>query len=190
MDGAESRWREALRIRRNVLGEQHAQVAESLFDLVRLLCFVKRDYAAAEPLAQELLVIRRKTLPEDDPGIANALVDYAQISIELGKHQQALDALHECLACYRRKPPADDWRAANAESMFGGCLAALGRYEEAEPYLRDSYPRIEAKRGAQDRFTMRAKERLDKLYEAWGQRDAAPEPSTAPTSRRSVDGTP
>jgi hypothetical protein len=61
-----------------------------------------------------------------------------------------------------------DWRTAEARSLLGACLAAQGRFAEAEPLLVESYPVIERKRGPRYRRTREALERVVRLYEAWG----------------------
>ena len=38
----------------------------------------------------------------------------------------------------------DHWRIAELETLYGGCLTALGRFDEAETLLISSHERIEA----------------------------------------------
>jgi hypothetical protein len=49
---------------------------------------------------------------------------------------------------YRREalPPAA-WQIAEAESVLGAALAAMGRHREAEPLLRSGFSRLEARLG-------------------------------------------
>lgn len=61
----------------------------------------------------------------------------------------------------------DDWRTAEARSLLGACLAAQGRYAEAEPLLVDSYVIMERKRGKRYRRTPQALGRIVTFYESW-----------------------
>lgn len=60
---------------------------------------------------------------------------------------------------------------AYVESLLGGCLTRLGRYEEAEPLLLHSYAVIARDRGAGRERKLEARERVLGLYNAWGRRD-------------------
>ena len=59
-------------------------------------------------------------------------------------------------------------RVAETQSVLGGCLAAGGRYVEAEPLLVESLPIIGERWGEQQKHTLRALDRIISLYEAWG----------------------
>ena len=71
--------------------------------------------------------------------------------------------------------PSDHWLIASAESVLGHCLAAMGRYEEAEPLLVESFRRIRAALGNQDERTLRALRHIIALYEAWDKSGEAAE---------------
>jgi serine/threonine-protein kinase len=79
------------------------------------------------------------------------------------------------VAVLRQTLPAQHWRVALTESALGDCLAALGRFEEAEPLLVRSPPRIEAVLGQSDRRTHAALRRIINLYEAWDRPEKAAE---------------
>ena len=59
------------------------------------------------------------------------------------------------------------WAPSSLE-ILGGCLAARGRFEEAEPLLTRSFDRIRARRGDETRENREARAQLVALYEAWG----------------------
>lgn len=75
--------------------------------------------------------------------------------------------LNEALATFTRTNP-DGWDVADAESVLGAILAGQGHYEEAEPYLVESYARLKETRGARNFRTRRALGRILDLYTAWG----------------------
>ena len=55
---------------------------------------------------------------------------------------------------------------------MGACLAGLGRFEEAEPLLLNSYPKIAKDRGPTHRRTREALRRIVQLYTLWGKPEA------------------
>ena len=50
---------------------------------------------------------------------------------------------------------------------FGDCLTKSKRYQEAETFLLESYPLLKEKRGENDKYTIKALNRIIELYEAW-----------------------
>ena len=64
--------------------------------------------------------------------------------------------------------PEGSWEIAEAESELGGCLAALGRFDEAEPILLRSYQLLKQKRGGESKQTRLALDHIIDLYKAWG----------------------
>ena len=68
----------------------------------------------------------------------------------------------------RQALPAGHQRTAAAQRRLGDCLAAQGRYEEAEPLLVESYRAQRANLGDSDERTGESLRSLRDLYEAWG----------------------
>ena len=71
---AESRYREALELRRRILGKHHPLVAESLFDLAQM--FVPLRSREAIPLVREAWETRVRLFGEDDPSSVGYLTHY------------------------------------------------------------------------------------------------------------------
>ena len=71
--------------------------------------------------------------------------------------------------------PKGHWATANTESLLGGCLTKQGRYDEAEPFLLNSYPTIASAPGVPPARVRQALERIVALYEAWGKPEKASE---------------
>jgi hypothetical protein len=69
--------------------------------------------------------------------------------------------------------PAGHPYASEAESVRGGCLVLAGRFAEAEPLLLGSHPVLEARMGERSLEARLAKQRIVRLYEAWGKPDQA-----------------
>ena len=81
--------------------------------------------------------------------------------------------LREAVARYRETLPQRHVRIARARSELGGCLVALGDYDEAEQLLLESFAAVSG--GGTEHGTLKnqALERLVDLYEAWGKPEAA-----------------
>ena len=66
---------------------------------------------------------------------------------------------------------APAWRSARSASALGEALNGLGRTEEAEHYLVDSYRELSADPGADPDSKRLARDRVSKFYIALGQRE-------------------
>ncbi|MGI8496640.1 MAG: tetratricopeptide repeat protein, partial [Gemmatimonadaceae bacterium] len=73
------------------LGEDHADVADTLNNLARL-CFRKQDYATAEPLLKRLLAVKEKVTGPDHPEVAGILMSLVKVRFAAGQFEAA-DAL-------------------------------------------------------------------------------------------------
>ncbi|MCG3125441.1 MAG: Serine/threonine-protein kinase PknD [Phycisphaerae bacterium] len=132
-------------------------------NLARVL-LTRQDLDAADQLCREALAIRR-SLP-GSPGIDDGLVTAARVKLAGLDYACAEPLLRECLEVRRGIMPAGHWAVGNAASLLGGCLTALGRYDEAEPLLVEGVATLE-QAGDQPRW-VQAIERLVAFYEACG----------------------
>ena len=108
--------------------------------------------------------------------ILKSLIGLGKVLTATGKPNEAEPFLREALDGYRKKMPAGHWSSAEAESVLGACLAAQGRFLDAEPLLLQSYQILENASGATATGRKRqAAERIIKLYDAWSK----PEKSAA-----------
>jgi len=85
---AEPLYRQALEIRRKVLGEQHPDYAASLNNLA-VLYESMDDYARAEPLYRQALEIRKTALGEAHPYYATSLNNLAVLYHSMGDYARA-----------------------------------------------------------------------------------------------------
>ena len=90
-EGTESLYREALAMRRQLLGE-HLEVANSLNGLADVLGH-KADYEAAEPLFKESIAIRKKSLNRNHWLTVEAQSNYGACLSSLGRYRQAEELL-------------------------------------------------------------------------------------------------
>ena len=94
----------ALERRRDLHGEQHPQVAESLNRLARCLFWLER-YEEAEPLFRQALELRRRLLGARHERVAETLCELGDLLVEMGggKLEAAEAPLAECLAIRRQR---------------------------------------------------------------------------------------
>ena len=89
--------RQALAIRKAVLGERHPDTATSLNNLAELL-ESQGDYAAAKPLYEQALAIRKAALGERHPDTANSLNNLALLLKAQGDYAAAKPLYEQALA--------------------------------------------------------------------------------------------
>ena len=165
LDSAELLLRQALAIRHEIYGESHPDVATALNNLAFLLQ-LSGNLDEAHSLYQEALEIRQEAYDEGHTSIAHVLRNLATLSLRGDNLPQAEGGIRQALEIFRETLPEGHWRIADATSVFGQCLVAMGRYEEAEPLLRGSYLILESELGPNARQTREAQGRLEQLKAA------------------------
>ncbi|MFN9735301.1 MAG: tetratricopeptide repeat protein, partial [Microcystis sp.] len=93
-------YQEALALRKELLGERHPDVADSLSDLANLYNLQGR-YELAEPLHQEALALRKELLGERHPDVASSLNNLASLYESQGRYELAEPLYEEALALYK-----------------------------------------------------------------------------------------
>lgn len=166
VEGAEKLYREILDQRRKVLGSRHPQVARSLNNLAFVLQIQGR-YADAEALYRSALSIADEFLGRDHPDRAVYLKNLASALLLQRNAREAEPLAREAFQIFQVSTPTS-WRVADAKSVLGACLAAQGRYPEAEPLLASSYSVLKNDSGEGAKYAPEARRRLIELYTAWG----------------------
>jgi serine/threonine-protein kinase len=95
------------------------------------------------------------------------------VLVARGNAQEGEGILRDALRFRSSKFKSGYWQIAEAQSALGNCLAALKRYDEAEPLLVESYSSIKSLRAESDWLTRRALGRVASLYQAWGKPEKA-----------------
>jgi non-specific serine/threonine protein kinase/serine/threonine-protein kinase len=170
--GAEPLSREALRIRRKAFGDESPGVADALGSLGSLLV-EKGELAEAEPLLRESLTIRTKVLPARHLDIASGQTSLAACLNRQGRYAEAEALLREALSVREEKLPPEHWRLFEVKSLLGEALSGQGKFQEAEPLLLAGYEGIKDNKAVPAQRKRVARERLERLYEAWGKPDQA-----------------
>ncbi len=162
--------REALALRLVDPGPGSTATASALSLLGRVQHARGRLEEAAGTLGRALDV-RLEILGEDHLHVALTRKDLASVRFDLGDDGAAGELWAQALRVLRAEKPAGSWELADADSQRGARLAATGRLEEAEPYLRSSYETLLRLRGEAALYTRQARERLEEL-----ERGGAPSP--------------
>ncbi|MGH9258363.1 MAG: tetratricopeptide repeat protein [Acidimicrobiales bacterium] len=170
---AEAAVRRSIAIDTKLSGPTHWTVGYGLNQLAGLR-FDQGDHVEAERLHRAALAVYDHSLPADNPYRVAPLLGVGNARISRGQAAAAEAPLRRALRIARASLPADHWLIADAESHLGGCLAALGRFAEAEPLVVGSYERLRAALSESDLRTRQARERLARFREATGRARGSP----------------
>ncbi|MCP4245672.1 MAG: tetratricopeptide repeat protein [bacterium] len=169
---AEVLHREALAMRRRLFGDEHASVAISL----NYLALVRRaleDHVEAERYYREALEVCHTT--DNAVLLVDTLNNLVSLLQEVNRLDEAEPLLRESLEIRRESMPDDHLSILNTKSILGGSLAALGRHDEAESLLLESYAGIRSAEGEHDDLERATCQRLIDLYTSSGKSDKAAE---------------
>lgn len=128
---------EALRLRRQTLGNEHADVATSLDHLAEV-ARLKDDFVRSESLFRESLAMRRKLLGTESLGVAESMNNLALSLQNTNRYDEAEQLQRESLAMRRKLLGQEHPDVAASLSNLGLTLYAKGRSEEAEQMFRES----------------------------------------------------
>jgi len=130
-DAAERHFRAALKLRRELYGEEHLKVAESLYFLGAAIQW-KGDLPAAESYYQQALAIQRK-LPGGDnvylPHMVSACATMRQI--QKGNDEATEALFREALNLFRKHYGEEHFTVAAAYVNLGGLYFQRGDLDEA-----------------------------------------------------------
>lgn len=137
-DEAEALHQESLALMRRLYGPEHPRIAATLSNL-GALHQQRGNLEAAETYYRESLGMRRKLLAPEHPDIARAALRLARVLAAAGRHASAEPLLGEAIGIFQHSHLAGTWIVPYAQGLQGISLAALGRFEEAEPLLLAGY---------------------------------------------------
>ena len=124
----------ALAIRRRSHGDEHLEVAESLYELA-IVRQLEGDFEAARAALSESLEIRRRLLGDEHSEVAECLNEMGLIAYNLGRFAAAEMRYREALAITEGRPSLN-----TADSLHNLALLAhdRGQLEEAESLYREA----------------------------------------------------
>ncbi len=136
-DSGEPLLRQALAIRRQVLGESHPLTAQSQSSLGNLLTS-EGDYAGAEPLLVAALETRRRLLGRGHPKVADSLNDLGRLKHGMGEHQEAEELYRQALRLKRESGGSEPGDVADQLTDLAILLTRMGSYSEPEHLFREA----------------------------------------------------
>jgi tetratricopeptide (TPR) repeat protein len=129
---AEDLHRQALALRRQVLGEEHPLTAQSYNNLAGNLAD-QGKYAEAQPLFEKALAIYRRALGEEHPLTAQSYNALAFSLAAQGKYAQAQPLFEKALALRRKVLGEDHPDTAQSYNNVAYILGAQGKHVQAQP---------------------------------------------------------
>lgn len=164
---ADSTYRATIAMRRDLLGPEHPDLAWTMFNYADHLVRVGRHADGAD-WARQVLALRGRSLSDAHPAVSTAMAVLGRALGPLGELREAERWLRESWRLRQVHFPAGHWLIANSEGVLGNHLILQGRYPEAETHLLRSEQALVAARGEQAEPVRDARDRLVRLYEAWG----------------------
>jgi tetratricopeptide (TPR) repeat protein len=127
----------ALDRRRNLLGDEHEDIAASLDQAARLYDKQGR-YGEAEPLYQDALAMYKRLLRDEHPDVARSLNNLAGLYDKQGRYGEAEPLFQDALAMYQRFLGDEHPAVATSLNNLAMLYHKQGRYGEAEPLYQDA----------------------------------------------------
>ncbi len=173
-DESAAEFRAALAGYRRASGDENPATGTCLLRLSQIaIATDDRDALAGLGRDAERLEKLAAGLGADHPHRSGVLLLRGTIDLGLGAAAAAEQNLRECVTLRSRLLGEGHRMTAYARTVLGGALAALGRYDEAEPLLLASVPIVERQYGRATSMAAEARSRLVILYEATGRPDDA-----------------
>ena len=170
MKEAEPRLRESLSMRRKLLGE-HTAVVKSLVSLGSVLRETG-DLANAKQTLQEALALQRRLSPPDEVQEAVVLENLASVLYRHGEYPEA-EKTYETSLVLRRRRPDSQMGTAGTLNSFGAFLIDRGKYDAAEPLLREALEWYRKNLGDRHPLTIPVMNNLALLFQQKGDFNSA-----------------
>jgi tetratricopeptide (TPR) repeat protein len=129
--------KEALEIRKQVLGTNHPDYASSLNNLA-ILYESQGRYEQAEPLKKEALEIRKQVLGTNHPDYASSLNNLALLYQSQGRYEQAEPLMQEVSEVFKQVLGTNHPDYASSLNNLANLYYSQGRYEQAEPLYQQA----------------------------------------------------
>jgi tetratricopeptide (TPR) repeat protein len=166
-DSALSSAQEGNDILRASLGEAHETTNIMRLNLARVHTQLGH-FDVAEKEFRAIIALRREAGSTDNISFAATMDALADVLNRQGKFADAQPVAREARVATEKAIGKEHWRWAGVNRTLGVSLSGLARYEEAEPFLLDSYDLMKTRRGENHRQTQMTAKRIVELYTAWG----------------------
>ncbi len=165
--GAERYAREALAIGIESAGERTIITAQTR-DRLAITLWQQGQFEEAEQQLRLALDEYSATVSADSLFVASSEHNLAEVLLATNRAREAVAQLSITLARLKRLN-AVPWRIARSENTLGQALLALGKPQQAGPYLERSYQILSTTLGVTPDVVLLARERLDTFYAHTGQ---------------------
>jgi tetratricopeptide (TPR) repeat protein len=128
----------------------------------------RKQYADAEVQLRSAIATLQKVLPADHPYMASAEHFLGEALLRSNRPKEA-EAVFTAAMNRSRRANEPGWRAARSASGLGEALYRQGRASEAEPYLVNSFRKLNPDRNADASARADARERVVRFYTDRGQ---------------------
>ncbi len=160
-------YREAMDVKRRILGPTHISYATTATNYVDHLILMKQ-WREAATVAREVLALRGKSLDDTTLPVQGCLIYLGRALAQLDSARAGEAYVREARALRGRSLPAGHWLLASSDGAIGEVITMAGRYAEAELLLLSAEKRLTEVRGEDAAPTRLARERLVELYRRWG----------------------
>jgi len=174
---------EGLEMHRRFLGDDHPTVGSALVGLAWLQRWAGRLDEAEARFRQAIALFRGQGL-ESRRGLAGALSGLARLLAAQGEVAEAEALFQESCAIDDAVYGLHHWSSSYCRVLQGAFLSSQARFEEAEALLLRAYPIVVESLGEDHERSVKAREHLTALYEAWGR------PAEAARYRDPPEGSP
>ncbi len=135
LEDGERLFREALELRRKLLGAKHPIYAQNLTNLGASLG-MQGKYAEAEPFLREAVELMRELLDPEHPALMEALNNLAKLNVRMGNLDAAEPLYREALALERKRAGERHPHVASVGCNLAELLAQKGDLDGAEELYR------------------------------------------------------
>lgn len=171
---ADANLRDAEAIFRKLIAPSSLWLGDNLRNQAVSLYHQKRYEESLGKVAETLKIYLDEFGPHYD-NYPTALIIQGLILTRTGQSNEGEKLIREAIKIRTDSLPKEHYWVALAKSALGECLTIERRYDEAEPFLRESYESLKNSQGASNPRTRIALQRLIVLYEDWRRPDAANE---------------
>ncbi len=136
--GAETAFRRALGIRRNLHGNEHPSVA-AILNSLGAVCRRQRRLEESESLTREGLAIRQRLFGRDNLEVADSLRNLAILLVDQGRRDEAEEAGRAMLAMRRRLLGPEHPQVATALTDLAWIIGVDGNAKEVEALETEAF---------------------------------------------------
>ena len=167
MDESSTAFREALEVKRRILGVDHPDYATTANNFAYHLLEMEHWREAAY-WARQVLAMRGKSLGESSLPVSSGLLYLGRALARMDSAKAGERLVRESKAIREKIVPPGHWLLASTDGALGEVIALDGRYPEAETLLLSAEERVRAARGPESSQAADQRKRLVALYKLWG----------------------